>query len=215
LVLPNTPCSRPRWRGRELGATWGRKLRRSIAFYPLGVSASVYALIPPLDGEHPQFAGAVPCRHSSRSRRLPAVRLTVTLGGQARRNHTPAVRRVMACHCRGCARRATRFARRRANTRFRSAVRMVMACRCGGRARRATRSACRRANSRFRSALRMVVAFRCGGRAGRATRCACRRAHSRWYRAYGHGVSLRRARRVGDPLRASAHPRAAYRAYDS
>jgi hypothetical protein len=28
-VPPNTPCSRPRWRGRELGASYDRKLRRS------------------------------------------------------------------------------------------------------------------------------------------------------------------------------------------
>lgn len=32
LNAANTPCSRPRWRWRELGATWGRKLRRSRGY---------------------------------------------------------------------------------------------------------------------------------------------------------------------------------------
>jgi hypothetical protein len=110
----------------------------------------------------------------------------------------------MACRCGGYARRATFYARRRANTRFRSAVRRVMACRCGGHARQATRFACQRANGRFQSAVRTGMAFHCGGHAQQATRCACRRANSRWYRAYGHGVSLRRVRQAGDLFRASA-----------
>jgi hypothetical protein len=33
-MQPNTPCSRPRWRGRELGASRGRKLRRSSGCLP-------------------------------------------------------------------------------------------------------------------------------------------------------------------------------------
>jgi hypothetical protein len=78
----NTPCSRPRWRGRELGASWGRKLRRSIAIPPAGVIVAIHTPIPPLDGEHPQFAGAASSTRSSRFRRLPAGRQTGDVGQQ-------------------------------------------------------------------------------------------------------------------------------------
>jgi hypothetical protein len=73
---PNTPCSRPRWRGRELGASRGRKLRRSSSIPSRGVIVAIYTIIPPPDGEHPQFAGAASSRRESRFRRLPAGRLT-------------------------------------------------------------------------------------------------------------------------------------------
>jgi hypothetical protein len=39
--------------------------------------------IPPLDGEHPQFAGVVSYKRSSRFRRLPAGRLTATIFANA------------------------------------------------------------------------------------------------------------------------------------
>ena len=74
---PNTPCSRPRWRGRQLGASRGRKLRCSRAISTLGVIVAIYPILPPLDGEHPQFARARCARRESRFTHLPAERLTV------------------------------------------------------------------------------------------------------------------------------------------
>jgi len=45
-----------------------------------GASVAINVIIPPLDGEHPQFAGSRRARRESCFRRLPAGRLTVTLG---------------------------------------------------------------------------------------------------------------------------------------
>jgi hypothetical protein len=70
-----TPLARAR-----AGRDFGRKLRRSLAISKVGVIIAIYAILPPFDGEHPQFAGAVPCRYSSRFRRLPAGRLTGDVG---------------------------------------------------------------------------------------------------------------------------------------
>jgi uncharacterized protein YjbI with pentapeptide repeats len=66
----------------------GRKLRRSIAIPTLGVIVAIKLPIPQPDGEHPQFAGAMPCRYSSRSRRLPAGRLTGSVGPLKRKDCT-------------------------------------------------------------------------------------------------------------------------------
>jgi hypothetical protein len=62
------------------GREFGRKLRRSRAIPTRGVLTLIYIIIPPLDGEHPQFAGALPCHCSPHFRRLPAGRLTVDVG---------------------------------------------------------------------------------------------------------------------------------------
>jgi hypothetical protein len=56
---PTTPCRRPRWRRRELGANEVANYGVLAAAPAHGDSVSLNTILPPPDGEHPQFADAV------------------------------------------------------------------------------------------------------------------------------------------------------------